>query len=273
MEKSKIRKPAVAGQFYPSSSQSLRNQIETFIDQRSNRLDAIACMLPHAGYVYSGAVAAGVVSSVNVKDKIILLGPNHSGYGPPFSIMSEGIWQTPLGEIKIDSNLAGQILKNSKYLEDDFLAHVYEHSLEVELPLLQYFKTDFEIVPIVLLSAEMTALKEIGKGIANTIKESNIKDSVLIIASSDMTHYEPKAEAQKKDQEAIKAILELNEDKLMEKIQRLDISMCGYAPVIVMLTCAKLLGAKTAKLIKYQTSGDVTGDFTAVVGYAGIVVY
>lgn len=273
MEKIKVREPAVAGQFYPSSKQGLKNQIEAFVNKKAEKLNATACMLPHAGYMYSGAVAIETASCLNIPDKIILLGPNHTGFGAPFSIMTEGTWQTPLGEVRIDSNLAGKILKNSKYLQDDTLAHTHEHSLEVELPILQYFKTDFEIVPIVVLSQESAALKEIGKEIADTIKESGLKDSVLIVASSDMTHYEPQAQAQKKDQEAIKAILELNEDKLMDRIQSMGISMCGYAPVVVMLSAAKLLGAKNARLIKYQTSGEVTGDLTSVVGYAGIVVY
>ena len=270
MEEPKIRKPAVAGQFYPSSAQGLKGQIEAFIDKKANKTDAIACMLPHAGYIYSGGVAAQTLSRVNVKDKIILLGPNHTGFGPAFSIMTEGVWQTPLGEIEIDSNLAKKILQNSKYLEEDASAHAYEHSLEVELPFLQYFKTDFKIVPIILLSDEIKALKQIGEEIASVLKDS--KGSSMIVASSDMTHYEPQATAQNKDTEAIGAILELNEDKLIEKIRRLNISMCGYAPVIVMLKAAKILGAKGASLIKYQTSGDVTGDRSSVVGYAGIIV-
>jgi AmmeMemoRadiSam system protein B len=143
----------------------------------------------------------------------------------------------------------------------------------VELPILQYFNDNFRIIPITILSANLKKLKEVGEEIASCVKEANINDSVLIIASSDMTHYEPQEQAQKKDQEAIAAILEFNADKLMEKITRFNISMCGYAPVIVMLTAAKLLGAKTGKLIKYQTSGDVTKDTTSVVGYAGIIIY
>ena len=273
MEKSKVRKPAVAGQFYSSSNQGLKNQIEALIDKKATKLDVIACMLPHAGYMYSGGVAGQTVSRINIKNKIILLGPNHTGYGPPFSIMSEGIWQTPLGEIKIDNMLAQQILNHSKYLKDDSLAHLYEHSLEVELPFLQYFKTDFEITPIIVSSDEITILKEIGKDIACAIKDSNIKDSITIVASSDMTHYESQAQAVKKDKEAIQAILELNEDKLMERVRSLSITMCGYAPVVVMLSAAKLLGAKGAKLIQYQTSGDITGDNDSVVGYAGIIIY
>lgn len=273
MVKPNVREPTVAGQFYPASSQGLKNQIERFIDKNAEKSDVIACMLPHAGYVYSGGVAGSTVSCIKIKDKIILLGPNHTGFGLAFSIMTEGTWQTPLGDVKIDSDLANQILKHSQYLEADTLAHTYEHSLEVELPFLQYFKTDFEIVPIAFLSDDKNVLKDIGKELATTIKEANIKDSILLVASSDMTHYEPISAAQKKDKEAIQAILELDEDKLMQKISQFNISMCGYAPVIVMLSCAKLLGANTAKLIKYQTSGDITGDTSSVVGYAGIVIY
>jgi len=273
MEKSKIRKPAVAGQFYSSSSLELKNQIGALIDKKAKKLDVLACMLPHAGYMYSGGVAAETVSRINIRDKVILLGPNHTGYGTPFSIMTEGAWQTPLGEIKIDSILAKKILSRSKYLEQDNLAHIYEHSLEVELPFLQYFKADFEIVPIIVLSDEINALKEVGRDIALAIQESNSKNSILLVASSDMTHYEPQDQAAKKDKEAIEAILELNADKLMERVQRLNISMCGYAPVVVMLVASKILGAKLAKLIKYQTSGDVTKDQDSVVGYAGIIIY
>lgn len=273
MEKFKIRKPAVAGQFYSSGAQSLKDEISSLIDKKANKSDVIACMLPHAGYMYSGRVAAETVSCINIKDKIILLGPNHTGYGSPFSIMSEGIWQTPLGEIRIDSNLSRQILNRSKLLEDDDLAHIYEHSLEVELPFFQYFKDNFEIVPIVVLSDEIDILKKIGEDIAYVIKDAAILDSIIIVASSDMTHYEPQAQAVKKDKAAIQAILDLNEDGLMEQIRRLNISMCGYAPVVIMLSCAKVLGTKFAKLIKYQTSGDVTADTSSVVGYAGIIIY
>jgi hypothetical protein len=273
MEKSKIRKPAVAGQFYSSSNQGLKKQIEAFIDKKAEKMDVIACMLPHAGYMYSGAVAGDTVCRINIKDKIILLGPNHTGYGAPFSIMTEGTWQTPLGEIKIDDILAKKVLSHSRYLESDSLAHLYEHSLEVELPFLQYFKGDFRIVPIIIISEDISVLKEVGRELAAAIKEADLKDSVMIVASSDMTHYEPQAQAVKKDKEAIEAIIELNEDGLAQKVRQLDISMCGYAPVVVMLVAAKLLGAHNAKLIKYQTSGDISKDKDSVVGYAGIIIY
>lgn len=262
----------MAGQFYPSSPRELKSQIERLVEEKAEKKDALACMLPHAGYMYSGAVAAETVSRINIKDKIILLGPNHTGYGVPFSIMTEGCWQTPLGDIEIDTVLAKKILQDSKYLEDDILAHAYEHSLEVELPFLQYFKTNFKIVPITILSDELSALKELGSEIATVINGLGIKNSVLIVASSDMTHYESQGDACDKDKKAIEAILGLNEDMLMERVKRFNISMCGYGPVIVMLTAAKVLGAKCASLIKYQTSADVTGDKESVVGYAGIII-
>lgn len=272
MQGHKIRKPAVAGQFYPLSAVKLKEQISGLINREARKTDAIACMLPHAGYMYSGKVAADTVSRINIKDRVILLGPNHTGFGVPFSIMTEGTWQTPLGELKIDQRVARQILKNCQYLEEDNLAHIHEHSLEVELPILQYFKTDFEIVPIVVFSDELSILRKIGEDLAYTIEQLRIKDSTLIVASSDMTHYEPQAQAVKKDKQALQAILNLDECKLIEKIRHFNISMCGYAPVVIMLALAKALGAQKAELINYQTSGDVTGDMASVVGYAGIII-
>lgn len=269
----RVRKPIVAGQFYSGSYQGLRNQIEKLISKKTKKYQVIACILPHAGYMYSGSVAGETVSCMDLKDKIILLGPNHTGYGKEFSIMTEGIWQTPLGEVAIDSLLAKEILNHSCYLKEDSLAHMYEHSLEVELPFFQYFKPDFKIIPIVFMSDDLAILKEIGREIASVIKERKIEGSTLIVASSDMTHYEPQAQAEKKDHQAINAILELDADKLMKRVLELNISMCGYAPVIVMISMAKELGATKGLLIKYQTSGDVTGDRESVVGYAGIIIY
>lgn len=273
MEKSNIRSAVVAGQFYLGSAEGLNKQIEALIDPQAKKQDVIACILPHAGYMYSGRVAAQTLSRVNLKDKIILLGPNHTGLGMPFSIMTSGGWETPLGIVPINEGLAKKILSRSQYLKEDMLAHLDEHSLEVELPFLQYFRPDFSIVPIAFLSSDISVLKQIGKEIALAIVDLKNESSTLIIASSDMTHYEPQDQAKKKDFEAIQAILELNENKLTEKIQRLNISMCGYAPVIVMLSLAKALGAKQAELVKYQTSGDVTQDKGSVVGYAGVIVF
>ena len=267
----KLRKPAVAGQFYPSSPQALRKQIEAFVQNKDKKISALACMLPHAGYMYSGRVAGQTVSAIEIKNKVILLGPNHTGYGPSYSIMTEGIWQTPLGQVKIDSALAKEIKANSGLLEEDILAHAYEHSLEVELPFLQYFNPDLEIVPITILSDNIEQLRQIGSAVARALKNS--KESFLIVASSDMTHYESQKEAEFKDKEAIAAILELDEESMVKKIRGLNISMCGWAAVAVMLSAAKSLGAKNASLIKYETSAAVTGDTESVVGYAGVILY
>ncbi|MCM8789639.1 MAG: AmmeMemoRadiSam system protein B [Candidatus Omnitrophica bacterium] len=267
-----IRNPQAAGRFYPATPAQLKEQISRYFDKNAAKKDVIACMLPHAGYIYSGKVACSVVSGINIKQKVILLGPNHTGYGEPFSIMTEGAWETPLGRVEIDSGLAKDLLRNSKYLKDDALAHVYEHSLEVELPILQYVKTDFKIGPIVFMSDDTEALKNIGDEISERLRALGYKDSSLLVASSDMTHYEPKKTAEQKDKQAIEAILELNEDRLAERVRLMNITMCGYAPVIVMVRAAKILGAKIAKLIAYQTSGDVTGDNDSVVGYAGITI-
>ena len=272
MESCEIRKAQVAGQFYSSSASRLKAEIELLLDEPAEKKEVIACVMPHAGYMYSGRVAARVASSIKIKEKVILMGPNHTGYGKDYGIMTEGQWQMPFGNVQIDTELANRLLKKSSCLEEDNLCHTYEHSLEVELPFLQYFKSDFKIVPIVLTSGELETYKKIGEEIGSVIKDSAFKESVLIIASSDMTHYEPQNSAEKKDKQAIEAILELNEDKLWERVQRLNITMCGYAPTIAMLAASKLLGATKGELLAYQTSGDITGDYSSVVGYAGIII-
>ncbi|MFH1441789.1 MAG: AmmeMemoRadiSam system protein B [Candidatus Omnitrophota bacterium] len=267
-----VRKPAVAGKFYPGSPNEIKKQIRGFLDDKISKSEAIACILPHAGYIYSGKVACQTIASINLKNKLVILGPNHTGIGKQFSIICQGTWQTPLGDIKIDGSLAKNILNQSEYLEEDNLAHLYEHSIEVELPILQYFKPDFQIVPIVCFPGQLQKLKKIGQDIARAIIDSGLKDSVTLIASSDMTHYEPYKQAQKKDNNAIQSILELDESGLERKIKEENITMCGWVPVVITLCAAKLLGAKTARLINYQTSGDVTGEMDSVVGYAGIVI-
>ncbi len=272
MASSKLRQPVVAGQFYPASAQDIKKQISGFIDAQEPKLDVIACMLPHAGYIYSGRVASQTLSKIKIREKVILFGPNHTGEGASFSIMTEGRWLTPLGEVNIDSRLAKKILASSEYLKEDSLAHSGEHSLEVELPILQYFKQDFEIVPIAFMSDDLIALKKIGEEIAGVIKEMGLKDKILLLASSDMTHYESQAEATLKDKKAISAILELNPNKLISEVKRFNISMCGVSPVAAMLSAAKSLGAKRGQLVNYQTSGDASGDKSSVVGYAGIII-
>jgi AmmeMemoRadiSam system protein B len=265
-----MRNPVVAGQFYPASASELKAMIKKMVNEKAEKEEVIGLISPHAGYIYSGPVAGAAISRIKFPETFIILGPSHTGSGRPFSIMTEGKWKTPLGEVEIDSELGKKLLASSTYLEEDKGAHLYEHSIEVQLPFLQYFKPDFKLVPIVLAYAGGAVYKEIGKALAKAIRESGKK--VVIIASSDMTHYESQTSAQKKDTQAIEAILDLDEDELLKRIDEFNISMCGFAPAVSLIVAAKELGATGAELVKYQTSGDTTGDYSAVVGYAGIII-
>ncbi len=265
-----IREPAVAGQFYPASPPQLEEMIRGMVDEKAEKEEVIGLVSPHAGYPYSGPVAGATISRIKFKDTFIIIGPNHTGVGKPLSIMTEGTWETPLGKVEIDSELAKQILATSSSLEEDDEAHQPEHSIEVQVPFLQYFKRDIKLVPIIISHASGATYKEMGRELAQAIKKS--KKGVVIIASSDMTHYEPQEQAEKKDNQAIEAILDLNEDELLRRVDELNISMCGYAPTVALISAAKELGATRAELVKYQTSGDTTGDYSSVVGYAGIII-
>ncbi len=265
-----IRLPAVAGQFYPASPQELERMIAGLVDKKAPKTAAVGAVSPHAGYIYSGGVAGATISRMALEGTAIIIGPSHTGMGKPLSIMTQGSWRTPLGDVEIDSELGAQILSLSSHLEEDAEAHIEEHSIEVQLPFLQYLKKDVKIVPIVLSHAPVEAYKEIGRDIARAVKAWG--GGAVIIASSDMTHYEPQAAASNKDAQAIKAILALDEDELLRRVATLNISMCGYAPVTALITAAKGLGGDGGELVKYQTSGDVTGDTSAVVGYAGILI-
>ncbi len=265
-----LREPAYAGQFYPGTASQLRAMIESFIDGDAEKENVVGLVAPHAGYIYSGAVTGEVISRVIFKNTFIILAPNHTGYGKPFSVMTSGYWRTPLGEVQIDAELAQKLISISSYLKEDPAAHEFEHSIEVQLPFLQFFKPDVKIVPVVLSVGTPEIYKEIGYGIARALQELNRE--AVIFASSDMSHYEPQNIARKKDRQAIEAMLDLNPDELLKRVEDQDISMCGYAPAAVMLTAARELGGSQAKLVKYQTSGDISGDFNRVVGYAGIIV-
>ena len=265
-----IREAAVAGQFYPGGPDELKETIKTMTSREAAATDAIGVVAPHAGYIYSGPVAGAVFSRIKFTDTFILIGPNHSGAGYPFSITTTGRWKTPLGEVGINSELARAILKASGRLEEDTLAHRYEHCLEVQVPFLQYFKPAVKIVPILLSIARPDVYEEIGRSVVRGLRESGVQ--AVIVASSDMTHYEPHEKAKAKDRLAIDAILKLDSDELVRLIARHNISMCGYAPVISLITAARELGAGKAELVKYQTSGDSSGDYSSVVGYAGIII-
>jgi MEMO1 family protein len=264
-----IRNPYVAGYFYPGSASELKATIAKYVDKDAPKEEVVGLLVPHAGYQYSGPVTGATISRIKFKDTFIIIGPSHSGLGKPYSVMPEGTWKTPLGNVEVDSELARKIIAVSKYLREDYQAHQEEHAVEVQIPFLQYFKPDVRIVPIILAHAEAAVYKEIGKDIARAIKELNRE--AVILASGDMTHYETRASASSKDNKAVEAMLELNEDELTRRYQKLSISMCAYGPVVCLISAAKELGATGAELVKYQTSGDITGETEAVVGYAGVI--
>ncbi len=264
-----IRNPTVAGYFYPASSAELKSMLSRYVDKNAPKEEVVGLLMPHAGYQYSGAVAGAAISRVKFKDTFIIMGPSHSGLGKPFSVMPEGTWKTPLGEVKVDEELARKIVSLSRYAEEDYRAHEEEHAVEVQVPFLQYIKPDVRIVPVILAGADIDIYREIGHAIARAIIE--LKREAVILASGDMTHYEPHESAQKKDMAAVEAMLALDEDELTRRYESLPISMCAYGPVVTLIAAAKELGASGAELIKYQTSGDTTGDYEAVVGYAGVI--
>jgi hypothetical protein len=276
------RAPAVAGIFYPSDARELYQLIElSFKEQHFgpgqlppsgefSRQRIYGIVSPHAGYVYSGAVAANgyyETSSMNF-DRIVMIGPNHYGIGTSLATVRNGIWETPLGEVEVDSELASQIAENSGILDFDDLAHSRDHCLEVQLPFLQYIKKNqFKIVPIIMIMQDKVTATEIGESIASSTRNLN----TLLIASSDFTHYEPNDEAHRKDDELIKAILTLDISNFYTTFERLNVSACGYGAIASIMTAAKSLGATKGELLRYATSGDLMGDINNVVGYASII--
>jgi MEMO1 family protein len=263
---STVRHPAVAGRFYPSDRNTLLKGVRSYLAPAP----ALGCIAPHAGYVYSGAIAGAVFAQIDLPQRIIVLCPNHTGKGRPLAIMSQGAWETPLGPVPIDSPLAGALTQTFPPLTEDAAAHRSEHAIEVELPFLQARRPDFTFVPIALGTAQFDVLEKLGEAVADAVQSQS--DKILIIASSDMNHYENDAITRVKDRKAIERMLALDARGLFDVVMREEISMCGFGPAVVMLTATKRLGATSAELIKYATSGDVSGDREMVVGYAGVVV-
>jgi AmmeMemoRadiSam system protein B len=265
------RTPAVAGTFYPAQPDVLLADVQRYTSNGSaEQLDALGCVVPHAGYMYSGHVAGAVYARLKLPQRIIILCPNHTGRGHPLAINSAGAWQTPLGEAHIDAPLAEALKQNIPLLHDDDEAHRSEHALEVQLPFLQARLPQFTFVPIAIGTSQFEVLSALGAALAHTIATAGEK--ILIIASSDMNHYEPDDVTRVKDKMAIDAILALDPRGLFDVVREKHISMCGYGPTVAMLTAAKRLGATSAQLIRYATSGDISGERDWVVGYAGIVV-
>jgi len=277
----KVRRPAYAGTFYEGASKALRAQIEgcfthelgpralpKVVDDKLKR--TVALVSPHAGYMYSGPVAAHGyyhLASDGKPNVVVVCGPNHTGSGSGLAVMREGAWSTPLGEVEIDSETADSIVRESRIIDVDDFAHSGEHSIEVQLPWLQYlYGSGFRFVPICFLMQDLQSSKDVGVAVARALKGKN----ALVIASTDMTHYEPQKMAEKKDKMVIETISRLDAEGLYSTVERLQASMCGYGPVIAAITAARELGARDGKLLCYKTSGDIVGDYSAVVGYASL---
>ncbi|NWG09723.1 MAG: MEMO1 family protein [Nitrososphaerales archaeon] len=277
----RLRRPAVAGTFYPSGSSELKINIEeSFLHgigpgrkPPSSEVinEKVALISPHAGYMYSGPVAAHgyyACSYLKCIELAVIVGPNHHGIGSGVSTFREGAWQTPLGGVEVDSDSAKRLVELSGIVDFDESAHAYEHSIEVQIPFLQYIYGDkFKILPISMMLQDLSTAVEVGRAVANCVRDKKC----LLIASSDFTHYEEQEVASRKDHEAIKAILQMDVSGLYDAIGRLDLTMCGYGPVATVITAAKETSIAKGRLLKYATSGDITGDYSSVVGYASIL--
>jgi MEMO1 family protein len=266
-----IRQPAVAGRFYPSDRGELSRRLQGFLDvPGAEPAAAVACMVPHAGYIYSGAVAGQVYARLALPRRMILVGPRHFTRGSALAVGSDGAWQTPLGAAAVDGELAAALLSAFPQLREDDLAHRDEHALEVQLPFLQHLAGDFRFVPVALGPVPFPALAELGRAVAEVVRQQS--EPVLILASSDMNHYEDDATTRAKDARALAPLLRLDAAGLYDAVRRENISMCGYGAAVVMLVAATELGATRAVQVAYATSGDISGERDSVVGYAGVVV-
>ncbi|HUR80030.1 MAG TPA: AmmeMemoRadiSam system protein B [Thermoanaerobaculia bacterium] len=268
-----IRPPAVAGTFYEGTPERLRQQVDACFSANPPapaKERMIGAVVPHAGLMYSGHVAAAIYALAELPKRLIILCPNHTGAGHFAAINREGAWRTPFGDVAIESSLADALMSKTPLLAEDVRAHAREHSLEVQLPFLQRLLGDFTFVPICLGAHRYDYAEEIGRAIADVLKEE--KEPVAILASSDLNHYEDQRETLRKDQLAIDQVLARNPRELWRVVDEYDVSMCGFIPTTTMLVAANALGASNAKLIKHATSGDVNGDYSHVVGYASIAV-
>jgi AmmeMemoRadiSam system protein B len=276
MSTTPLRQAAVAGRFYPADPDDLRAEARAYLSPATAAnhapVRALGCIAPHAGYMYSGNVAGAVFAHVEVPKRCIIVCPNHTGVGHALAIMSEGAWRTPLGDVPIAAELAAALKERFPALQEDSAAHRAEHAVEVELPFLLLRQPELSFVPIVLGTRQFEILEQLGRAIAEVVATSVPNDPILIVASSDMNHYESDAATRAKDHRAIERILTLDPPGLFDVVTQQNISMCGLGPSVAMLTAVRQLGAKSAELVKYATSGDISGDRDLVVGYAGIVV-
>jgi hypothetical protein len=265
-----IRKAAFAYEWYPGDPKDLRLTVQSYLGDCTSPEKALGVVSPHAGYIYSGHVAGAVYGSIHVPDVVIVLSVNHRGIGAPAAIMRSGVWETPMGSVSIHEELAQILMGNASLLREDGTAHIREHSLELQLPFIQCRNPGFQLVPIALQQLRYEECEELGKSIATSIK--TFGQEILLVASNDMTHFEPQKMAEKKDKMAIDKIVKIDPEGLYTTVKSHRISMCGVIPSTVMLCACKHLGAQKGRLIKYATSGDVSRDYANVVGYAGILI-
>jgi len=267
-----VRQAAVAGSFYPGRKPELLKMIRDLTNLQAEKIKALAVISPHAGYIYSGPVAGAVFSSVEVPETVIILGAPHADFRPRFSIIAEGLWGSPLGDVPINAGLAELIIKNCSLAEASDTPHEDEHSLEVQVPFLQFFQKNLSLVPVhVNFRSSFNDLQDLARAIVRA--EGEFGQQVLIVASTDMSHYIDQDSAKRLDFMAIDKILALDGRGLFDTVRANRISMCGFQPTTAAVLAAKDLGAQKAELVKYQTSGDVTGDRSQVVGYAGLRIY
>jgi len=277
----KIRRPTQAGAFYEGNAEALKFQIENcFLHEfgpkqlpkvnmdGSRRIVGLVC--PHAGYMFSGAVAANAyyaLASDGKPDTVVILGPNHTGYGSGLAVAAEGLWRTPLGDAEVDGETASEIARETRIVDVDEVAHQFEHSVEVQLPFLQYlYGSAFKFVPMCFQMQDLASAVEVGKALAKVLADKN----AVIIASSDMTHYEPQRNAVAKDMAVLKAVETMDEKRFYSVIEKQNVTACGYGPIAALVVAAKATGVKEANLLCYKTSGDVSGDYSRVVGYAAV---
>lgn len=266
-----LRLPVVSGRFYPSHPAELTALVKQFTTADKDIVPARvkACLVPHAGYVYSGPVAGVVYARIALPKKVVILGVRHQPRGEKAAILSSGAWRTPLGDAPIDEPLGEALRAACPVLREDSVAHSVEHSLEVQIPFLQVLQPGFAFVPIALGTVHFDDLVNVGQSIGRVLTASG--EDILLLTTSDLNHYENDATTRVKDHKAIERILAFDARGLYDTCRKESISMCGLGPTVAMLTALKNMGSARAELVRYATSGDVSGDFSAVVGYAGMI--
>ena len=277
----KVRRPTQAGSFYAGDAEALKTQVQRcFLHElgpkelpkvsKGRLKEVVGLVCPHAGYMYSGAVAANAyyeLAQDGKPDTVVILGPNHTGYGSALALTNDGVWRTPLGDVEVDGETANEIAQETHLVDVNDVAHRFEHSIEVQLPFLQYlYGSEFKFVPICFQMQDLASAVEVGNALVEVLANKN----AVVIASSDMTHYEPQANASAKDLAALKAVEAMDARRFYSVIEARNVTACGYGPIATVITYAKGLGAREAKLLSYKSSGDITGDYSSVVGYAAI---